>query len=582
MSIRFKFIAVFVFIISVTGGIIGTFTHLNWASDLERNTVDRTIQTLKSKRDLSESYFLESNRIFQTTWFNPIVQSYINDSGERDLLAYNQIRDLLSSKLYLNPYYEAIILFNQNERPIYATKGIPIRDTEILNLPYDLPNDTLPHVIPPHNQPYFVKGENVTSVIRGIALAGRSNPDFYLVMDVNTNYIQKTLEVQSKDSGYFFVADENGAYIYHPDTNLVGTNLTHFKNHDTNKSSGSFYNRIGNSNILITYVKGDLSGWTYYSAIPYAELNKGIIQNRNYSILITGICVIAAILIISILVYGITKPFADLRIMMAEVEKGDFSSQLHVKRQDEVGMLIRRFNRMVKELDYMTKEVYISKIIQKEAQLRQLQAQINPHFLYNTMDNIYAMATIDGNKSISSMVSNLSKLLRYNLHDTDRLTTVHEEIEHVSVYLKIQETRFNDRIRTNIHVEEEIEDCPIIRFTLQPLVENAVSHGLEPKKEKGNLWLTVKKDQASLIIRITDDGVGIKREKLEKVINNIKEVDKNNWQYPTQKHHIGLSNVHQRLRLFYGEKYDLKIESTEGKGTSLELRIPILYQKVDY
>lgn len=225
---------------------------------------------------------------------------------------------------------------------------------------------------------------------------------------------------------------------------------------------------------------------------------------------------------------------------MKKVEKGDMDVKFDLKRDDEIGLLGDSFNKMMKKTKYLINKVYIKQYLLKEAEFKELKSQANPHFIYNTLELINCMARLKDYEGITDMVTALGKFLRYSLNKDSDMVTIKEDIEQVKNYLTIQQIRFGDKIKINFDVDERLYDKKILKFLIQPLVENAIIHGLEPKIGKGfiNIKGYIKDDL--IVFDIEDDGVGFGRS-------------------PKPGFGLGMKNVDKLVKIHYGKEYGLSI-----------------------
>jgi two-component system sensor histidine kinase YesM len=573
LSIRAKLMTMYILIILLTGGLIGTTTYINWAKTSENDAVQLSRQVLTSKKNYLEAYINERFRSIQDIWFNVDVKTFIAET-EFDPLLHNRIQDMFASGIYIKPDLEAVILFNTSGKVIFFSPDKVLRRMVESDLSFSLPDDTLPHVISPHSQTYFFNGNKVFSILRGITVEGKTTPHNYLMMDINLDVIDDLLDDSLQEHGYFFVTDIQGDYIFHPFYEVGTRGQLDYQDLIVG-NQGDFFTEINGKRMLVTYVKGEYSNWTYFGVIPQSDLIENIKVNRNYTFIIMIICFIVVIILSFHMSYRFTRPLIDLQRSISKAKLGDFSNHIQVKSKDEIGFLSDHFNKMLRELDRVTKEVYLTRMSQTEAELKHLQSQINPHFLYNALDSIRAMAELEGVKPIEHMATNLSKLFRFSIKSDERLITVKRELEYVQIYLDIQFLRFGNRFRAYVTCDKEVENQQIIKFILQPLVENAYTHGLEPKEGKGSLWISVICTDGGIQIRVSDDGVGMTNDNLRSIQEMLKFARKSDRFYMDNVYNsrIGLLNVHQRLLLHYGEGYEMVIKSYEREGTSIEINL---------
>lgn len=265
----------------------------------------------------------------------------------------------------------------------------------------------------------------------------------------------------------------------------------------------------------------------------------------------------------------VTKPLRKVSEAILKFSAGDFEQQVEVETDDEVGQVAKCFNEMVGEIKKLIDENYVITLSEKESELAALQAQINPHFLYNTLDSLYWQATEAGNDEIAESILSLSSLFRLTLNQGRSIITVEKEFELVREYLKIQKMRFPRKLNYELYIADEIKDAKIPKLIIQPFVENAIVHGFENVSKPCQLTITGERIGDHIRFEIKDTGVGMKQEQ----IDALWESEPVNY----SKQRIGryaIKNIRERLQLKYHEQYSLKIESVVGEGTTVILEIP--------
>jgi len=253
---------------------------------------------------------------------------------------------------------------------------------------------------------------------------------------------------------------------------------------------------------------------------------------------------------------------------MGQVQKGDFAVRVPNKRKDEIGELTESFNYMLEEINTLIRQVYQEKIAQKNAEVQALQAQINPHFLYNTLDSVNWMLIDRGEYDISDIILSLAGLMRYSIEDENAFVPLEKEIGYVLCYLKIQKNRLEERLEYNVEADESLAAERVPKLILQPIVENAITHGIESRNRKGTIRIALKDLGDEMLISVEDNGIGMTPEQLNHLREEVPDVEKEGHTG------IGVRNVDRRIRLHYGEAYGIFIESTYGEGTIVNLRIP--------
>ena len=375
-------------------------------------------------------------------------------------------------------------------------------------------------------------------------------------VDLNYSAISSLCSNTSIGSkGYIFILDEKGSMIYHPQQQLIYGGLKEERIEDILASKGDFLEtEEGEDSKLYTMSKSEKTGWTVVGASYVTELMKNNRQAQMLYLLAAAGILIGVILISSFISSEITKPLRRLRDSMSLVEKGDFEqASVEITAENEIGSLSKSFNAMTQKIHaLMEQNIY---------------EQNNPHFLYNTLDSIIWMSEAGENDQVVLMTSALAKLLRQSISNDREQITVAEEIDYVRSYLTIQKMRYKDKLEYTIDVEERILDVWIIKFVLQPLVENAIYHGLKYKETKGNLDIRGYRRGNRVCLVVADDGAGMEESELEHILEKKEKKTKSNG--------VGVYNVQKRLQLYYGPEYGISYISRKGEGTVATVTIPL-------
>lgn len=291
-------------------------------------------------------------------------------------------------------------------------------------------------------------------------------------------------------------------------------------------------------------------------------------------LIIAFACVLVLILVFSYYIpLSIARPIRKLSKVTDLVAKGDLTVRSDVRSGAEVNMLSNSLNTMIDKINELLGQVTKEQTRLRKAEFELLQAQINPHFLYNTLDAIVWLAEAGDQKKVVSMVGSLSEFFRTSLNQGKDIVFIKEELQHVRSYLEIQQVRYQDILKYEIHVPEELHKYLIPKITIQPLVENALYHGIKNKRGPGKITITGKPEENFFVIRVEDNGIGISKERLMEVKDGISH------KVPTEKDIYGLYNVNERIRLNFGEKYGISIESVYGKGTTVNIILPYMENK---
>lgn len=316
----------------------------------------------------------------------------------------------------------------------------------------------------------------------------------------------------------------------------------------------AFTGKEEDKNYVFSSTENSLTGWSMVNAVEKDELNVTSKSLRNiviaWGIVLAALCFILARFISR----SITNPLKQLERTISSVGEGERNITEEFD-DSEVGRIGNKFKEMVNTNLELSERLMASKLNEREAELLLLQSQINPHFLYNTLDSIYCLAIIHGDDQIAEMILALSENFKLSLNNGEKYMTVLDSIRRVEDYMKLQNIRYNDRFTLFVDAKRDVLSCKIISFILQPFVENAMYHGLEPKMGKGKICITARKEGTKIVIEISDDGVGVAD--MSRLENG-----------------YGIKNVRERIRLNYGENYGVTIKSEVGKGTTVRIVVP--------
>lgn len=399
-----------------------------------------------------------------------------------------------------------------------------------------------------------------------------------LVLNLEQNYIEQMLrKTELGQSGAVFLLDQEGKLV--AASNMDAYEQWKKQVQEPGESRTSAHLTLNNEEYRVLGEDSDYTGWHIVGLISKKELQGQRFATRTVLMTISLIGMLISVILAFVIARHLAQPIERLRVHMHEVSD---NRTLRVAREDssfyEIQELSDSFVRMLQDIDDLMIRNQESELREKEAQLQALQAQINPHFLYNTLNTINYMLVLADQTDIGTMVIYLGDLLRSSLEDTRRYITLKEELALVEKYLYIQNVRFGEEIHYHIDVPEHAMKKRVMRLMLQPLVENSISHGLEEKRGSIHIYLEEElpkegygtgriSDRRVMILSVADDGCGMTEE-------TIKAVLEGKMKQTGGRHHIGIYNVDHRIKLFYGEDYGLRIFSRLGEGTKISIIIP--------
>jgi two-component system sensor histidine kinase YesM len=407
----------------------------------------------------------------------------------------------------------------------------------------------------------------VVTLSEGISNPVNGGENGVFFVDLNYSSISKLCEdINLGNKGYVFILDKDGNLVYHPKQQLIYSGLWD-EEIDTveNAKATNVFSKDGTK--MYTISKSKSTGWTIVGVTYLSEMLSGMEKSKTMYLLMAVVLIGVAMMLALLIADMITMPLRRLRESMEKAETGDFQAEMEeTGTEDEIGVLIGAFNMMIRRIRELIRRNNEEQEEKRRSELNALQAQINPHFLYNTLDSIIWMAEGGNTKDVVLMTSSLAKLLRKSISNKKELVTLGEEIDYTRSYLTIQKMRYKDKLEFTIDVSPDIRECTVIKLIVQPLVENAIYHGIKTKEGGGTVRIEGEYEGDEIVLRVIDDGMGMSQEQLRHIFDE-REID-------TSHHGVGVLNVQRRIQLYYGEEYGLTYTSIEGRGTVASIHIP--------
>ncbi|OKP70302.1 histidine kinase [Paenibacillus sp. P3E] len=581
-SLRNKVILIFFAILIVPFLLFAYYTHVKAIEGISN-----------ANTSVSHSFLIQARKSFE------VYLTQLNGQMN-DLIGNKQLQDLLKTP---PAGWEEGELFTVNMLTLLSNQSLTIDTFRVHIYP----------IVPAAYTDYMnTIGEPNLAAREGWFREARSSisPAWHLSMPSSGHYAKPLLTYTKRFTGLYDrqprgiiaadVSEDQLARYFSPSGNIKGQKLL-LLNEDGSvlydstanewtgqpEMAGRFYNltrgteisrtiSIGGQKYLASSLKLDSRSWYLVSLSPLSELTGTIDEINRVMLIFLVIYLLCSIGVVIYFTVHFTQPVVRLVQLMRKVEKGQFRHHsVWSRRNDEVGWLYRGFISLTTQIETLIEEASRSEWKKKELEFQVLSHQINPHFLYNTLESIRWKAETHGRSDISEMVAALGNLLRLSLNQGKEITTLRREIEQLQAYVQIEQARMGQTIRILYAIEPELQQLPLLRLLLQPLVENAIQHSIRDNFEQGKILVSARREKEDIVIDIIDNGKGIPLETLDKLNRDIKEESAQS----TGGKGVGLRNVNERLRLYFGDAYRLQIESDPAYGTKIALRHPVMKQE---
>lgn len=579
VSMQKKMFAGF-FLVSFIPLLITSYLIFNHSTNkLAEEIGNYTVEITKQVDSRLDAYLRETARNGDMIRYNIFVEDFLGiqsfSADQGDVETITNARSLLDS---IGQLYEGVkgifVINNYNNMIFSSTEQVPDFQYDFNNEQWFHEKNTglAPYVLKFHTQSY-VNDSPVISYVSTIMDSSYSEAG-NLIIDFSPDIIANMSRgIRLGDTGLVYMIDKDGQFVV-PDQRVPDElrKLVNQELESTTEQDHYFTLKYKKQKYLVGYYPSNKSEWTIVGVVPFDEVATDINEVR-FSFLIVVVASFIVILYLSIYIArSITLPIHELERSMKKVEMGNFKFQIKISQGDEIGRLGLKFNRMLEELDRLTEVVFKTKnreiqlqLMNKEAELRSLQSQINPHFLYNTLNTMTCIGEIHQLDDVAEMSNALASMFKYSISSSS-LSTVEDEIKHAEHFIRIVSLRHSYPIHLLIDMEDELMEAHMLKLVLQPIVENAVFHGIEPKQSGGIIKIKGFENEDSIVIHIVDDGKGILKERLVEINKQLE-----NEQSDIDGNHIGLSNVQRRLQYYYNGKASLNIRSNFGFGTTVEL-----------
>ncbi len=560
-------------------------------------------------RNLEERIIIDNQKIMDQTMVNvdyyftdvktPMIMMARNSTVLRSLRTYTEANwpERVAMKRSLEDYTRNINLFKSYIQDIILVGrngfSYNINTADEIAMNYDFFNsEWLREIIAENEQgisfvktyksDYYLGTLKNQTVVSAVLNVRENLQDLgYVICNLDLKQFKDIFEPLSQSNGgVIYMVDNEGEVIFHPESAKAGSRLdrSFMENINLNREgSGSFLFRKGEQTDLIMYAQSKVTGWYLVSSVPYDTVTESAREIRQivYSLLAGSIVLVV---IISYLIsIQITRPIKRLFERMKNVQSLDFNAKKTDYGKGEIAIIGQKFEHMVMEINTLIQDVYVSNLKQREAELKELQSRINPHFLYNTLQLVKAEAVFGNNREVSAIVTSLGEMLRYPMYNLDAPVSLEEELNYVRYYLEIYSRRFKGKLQYEIQVADRWLTCTMPKLVLQPIVENCIIHGFENMSRSGTILITADGDDDRFSIVIRDNGQGMAASSLKMLQQQLSgqaPAEPKESSKASDKSGIGLSNVNERIKLKFGSEHGIFLDSSEGEWTEVRIDLP--------
>lgn len=566
---------------------------------VRRTSREYTRQLIAQVQANIDSYITHMENIAEVVQLNEQVQSLLDGAAtmpaQEKASARGRITTFLNSILRTRNDISLILIAGLNGETLTHDEGIRINET------VDIPEQEWYRRAMASTGEAVVSSSHVQNIVAGeyrwvITLSRTINDpatgEVYGVMlvDLNFSVINDLLSrISLGRKGYMYIVDGSGSIVYHPRQELIYSDIEEEQiERVLTIPEDSFSVSTDRGERIYTVGTSRATGWRTVGVNVASDMvrNRRVIQ--RYYVYWSLVCLIGALIVAVLISHRLSRPITRLRASMQSVERGNFDIPADVTSNDEIGHLAKDFNIMIAQIKELMRRNAEEQEEKRKSELLALQNQITPHFLYNTLDSVIWMAEGKQYENVITTVSSLARLLRLSVSRGDELITIRDEIEHIKSYLTIQKLRYRDKLDFFINVDGDILALRTPKVILQPLVENAIYHGIKNKEGAGRVTVSGRRSGDAVVLEVHDDGVGMSEERIQTVLHESGDggTDASRAtavltyaraaRLPRRRNRVGVRNVHERIQLYFGEEFGLSFHRNNSGGTTVEVGLPVI------
>lgn len=558
--------------------LLGVMLYQQFTRKAENLTVENSRQLLNQTTINLEDYLRNMRRISDAMYYTVIKNTDIGSESLEDSmnLLYEANKDkLVSVACYTNDGKLTEASPIATEKPgvdVKSQKWFQDAAGELENFHF-----STPHVQNLFDDPSY-RYYWVVSLSRTVELTRNGNSMLgVLLVDMNYSSIEQLLEKANTDTSgeYVYLMAPDGEIIYHPKQNLIHMGLYE----ENNTEAAGYEDTTVKENFhgekrLVTVKTISYTGWKLISVVPMKSFSMGMTGMRNLVVLLVALTVLAAVMLNQMVSARISKPLRRLNDSVKEWEAGNMNPDIYVGGSMEVEHLGKTLRSTVAQIRQLMDDIVVEQEEKRKSELDALQSQINPHFLYNTLDSIVWMITGERYDDAVFMITQLASLFRISLSKGKTVIKIEDEVKHARNYMNIQKIRYKNSFEVDFQIEEDILDGCIVKLVLQPLLENAIYYGMEFMDGEGEIHVRGYRKDKDVYLEVEDNGLGMPEEEAAELLNGKERPHKHGSG-------VGLVNVHSRLKLRFGEAYGLVIHSCPDEGMMVQIHIPYIPYTVE-
>lgn len=593
-SMRFKMVITFFTVILFSIGLISGILYNRFALIITQSSNSMLMKSIDSTVSQLNSLFNAIETVTVPFIGNKMLSRFLQEK-ESDVFETKDFIEYVKKVATANPYIYNIELYSFKKDLLITSRNDIVYKTFDMDI-YDWYNKAIEAKgTPIWNETYLFKqyystdksDENLISISRQIRKDYFGEPLGVVNISIRESEIAQTLQdIKQYSTQKVMIINNNGEILSSSDEELDKLAISNgdtFKQIFNNNREYLISNRkgikdvkVGNSNYIVLFATLNKNNWKLVSIVDKDEVLSTFYVMKRYTMFVSFLALILGAIFVVITSASIYRPISILKSAMQKAREGNLDVRIIEERRDEFKQLYDSFNSMIETINNLINELYEKKLLATEAELKALQSNINPHFLYNIFETMIWMIELGNTEDLKKMVIALSKFYRLVLSEGRDIITVKEAAEQIENYITVQKIRYKDMLNVDIDIDPQIFNYKMLNMLLQPIVENSIVHGIQGKSGSGNIKIQGKAENVEgkklMVFTIEDDGIGIQKERLEEIKNSLENYNKSQ---DGKDGYYALKNINQRIKLHYGSEYGIDIKSVYGQGTRVVLAIPI-------